>query len=165
MHCGPVVWMLSQFVEAYFVCEAAAVAVVVTRPLRRRGMWRDAVAARRMETIYNFGWRLNFLCLHSGRGLRREGRGRDGKVGFAANLGPWHLSRQSRGGEINYFARLFLEIVQSVVQRSQWREERAAADCHEVHKVPVYVSSTVVMNLYVYDVVRKWNFIVYRRCR
>ena len=42
---------------------------------------------------------------------------------------PWALtleSRQSRGGEINYFARLFLEIVQSVVQRSQWREERAA---------------------------------------
>ena len=73
---------------------------------------------------------------------------------------PWALTlesaeQRSRGGEINYFARLFLEIVQSVVQRSQWREERAAADCHEVHKVPVYVSSTVVMNLYVYDVVRK----------
>ena len=95
----------------------------------------------------------------------KEGEGME-KLVLPPTLGldTW-VGRAEVVSEINYFARLFLEIVQSVVQRSQWREERAAADCHEVHKVPVYVSSTVVMNLYVYDVVRKWNFIVYRRCR
>ena len=76
--------MLSQFVEAYFVCEAAAVVVVVTRPLRRRGMWRYAVAEQNGNNLQF--WLAPQLFMPPG--LRREGRGRDGKVGFAANLGP-----------------------------------------------------------------------------